>query len=111
MIAVKIDGISYVNIYKPPSSNWSNDSLTLIPGPSIIAGDFNSKNQIWGYDQNDADGEFIFDWMSNNGFELIFDAKDTKTFHSAVCRTEKNPDLVFISSPLATNNITEREVL
>jgi hypothetical protein len=52
-LAVKVDGTIVVNVYKLPSASWSNVPLKLFPHPAI--GDFNSHNQLWGYEHNDAD--------------------------------------------------------
>jgi exonuclease III len=49
-LAVEVDGIVIVNVYKPPSANWSNDILKLFPHPTIYVGDFNSHYQLWGYE-------------------------------------------------------------
>ena len=48
--------------------------------------------------------------MGNNGLELIYDAKDIKSFHSAVWNTDTNPDLCFVSESLAHNNVVKRFV-
>lgn len=59
---------------------------------------FNSKHIDWGYQINDTDGEFISNWMGKNGLELIYDAKEIKSFHSAVWNTDiRFPDLCFVS--------------
>jgi hypothetical protein len=53
-LAVEVDVTIVVNIYKPPSASWSNVPLKLFPHPAIYVGDFNSHNQLWGYEHNDA---------------------------------------------------------
>jgi endonuclease/exonuclease/phosphatase family metal-dependent hydrolase len=52
-LAVEIDGTIVVNVYKPPTTSWSNVPLKLFPHPAIYVGDFNSQNQLWGYEHND----------------------------------------------------------
>jgi exonuclease III len=51
VLAVEVSGISIVNVYKPPSVNWLNNTLEKLPHPAIYVGDFNSHNQAWGYEQ------------------------------------------------------------
>jgi hypothetical protein len=55
-LAIEVDGNIVVNVYKPASASWSNVPLKLFPHPAIYVGDFNSHNQLWGYEHNDADG-------------------------------------------------------
>jgi hypothetical protein len=54
-LAVEVDGTNVVNVYKPPTASWSNVPLKLFPHPAIYVGDFNSHNQLWGYEHKDAD--------------------------------------------------------
>jgi exonuclease III len=56
VLAVKVSGISIVNVYKPRSVKWSNNTLEKLPHPTIYVGDFKSHNKAWGYDHNDNDG-------------------------------------------------------
>jgi exonuclease III len=44
VIAVEISGVTVVNVYKPPSSNWSSNTLKGIPHPTIYGSDFSSHN-------------------------------------------------------------------
>jgi hypothetical protein len=58
-LAVEDDGIVIVNVYKPPSTNWSNDILELFPHTTIYVGDF---NQLWGYEHNNTSGNLLLEW-------------------------------------------------
>ena len=60
---------------------------------------------------NDFNGESLMDWACNNSFELIFDAKEKKSFLSRVHNSETNPDLCFVSSSLSRNGGIKRFVL
>uniref|UniRef100_W5N2X9 Endonuclease/exonuclease/phosphatase domain-containing protein n=1 Tax=Lepisosteus oculatus TaxID=7918 RepID=W5N2X9_LEPOC len=81
-IAIEIEGFTFVNIYKPPSTQFS--SLPRYRHPVIYAGDFNCQHSNWGY-----------------GLTLLFDKKQANTFFSARWQSGTNPDLVFFSP---TNN-------
>jgi exonuclease III len=59
VLAVELDAIIIVNVYKPPSTSWSSNHLKIFPHPAIYVGDFNSHNQQWGYDHKDVDGNLI----------------------------------------------------
>lgn len=71
----------------------------------------NSHHTMWGYRSNDFNGESLIDWAYNNSFELIFDAKDKKSFLSRVHNSETNPNLCLVSSSLSTNGRIKRFVL
>jgi hypothetical protein len=71
VIAVEVSGVTVMNVYKPPSSNWSSNTLKVFPHPTIYVGDFNSHNQLWGYLQNNADGNRLLEWMTLNKIHLI----------------------------------------
>jgi hypothetical protein len=55
-LAVEFDGTIVVNVYKPLSGSWSNVPLKLFPHSAIYVCDFNSHNQLWGYEHNHASG-------------------------------------------------------
>lgn len=71
----------------------------------------NCHHTLWGYRSNDANGEIFLDWITNNDFELVYDAKDRKSFYSKAHLTETNPDLCVISKTLSIHNKTKRLVL
>lgn len=107
--AVKIQGIVVINIYKPPSISWPENVIFPYENPCLYIGDMNSRHITWGYRSNNPDGELLLDWANNNALELIYDAKDRKSFFSKVHKTETNPDLCFISNNL--HNKVKRKVL
>lgn len=109
--AININGTTIINIYKPPSSVWPDNVLPVFEDPCVYSGDLNCHHTQWGYRFNDNDGELLLDWANNNSFELIFDAKDKKSFFSKVHHTETNPDLCFVSRCLLRNDGVKRFVL
>jgi hypothetical protein len=93
VLAVEVNGISIVNVYKPHSVNWLNNTLEKLPHPAIYVGDFNSHNQVWGYEHNDIDGNRLMEWMTLYNMHLIYHPKDIGTFRSARWQKEYTPDL------------------
>nr|CAH7717274.1 unnamed protein product [Callosobruchus chinensis] len=75
LLAIKIQGHTIINIYKPPNLNWTNPVLPIFEHPALYTGDFNSHRQLWGYQQNDARGEALHEWMDTHNLKLVFDAK------------------------------------
>lgn len=94
---IKINEFSIINVYKPPSEEFSSNVLPSFDKPTIVIGDFNSHNTLWGYSNNDTDGENVVNWMTREDFSLLYDATDPKTFRSARWRRSYTPDLGFIS--------------
>lgn len=97
VLVVKINGVSVMNIYKPPRIRWSFD-LPTFEHPAVYMGDFNSHHELWNYAENDANGETLIDWALNNELHLTFDAKDPQTFQSRNWDGVYNPDLCFVST-------------
>jgi hypothetical protein len=96
-VAVELDAIIIVNVYKPLSSSWSSNPLKIFPHPAIYVGDFNSHNQQWGYDHNNVDGNLIHEWMTLNSLHLIYHPKDKGTFRSAKWNKDYTPDLSIVT--------------
>jgi hypothetical protein len=46
--------------------------------PAIFTGDFNCHNNLWGYTENDENGELLLRWTESHNLHLIFDAKDRR---------------------------------
>lgn len=80
---INVAGINITNVYKPPSIAWSSEVIKTFDAPFTYIGDFNSHHLDWGYNINDENGHTLTDWMDYNSLELVYSAKDKKTFHSA----------------------------
>ena len=70
--------ISTVNIY---------ELLPLYQHAAIYSGDFNYHHTFWKYSPNNPYGEALHDWTRATDLKLLFNQKQTKSFHSAVCNT------------------------
>ena len=103
VLRVETTQMTVISVYKPPPTpfTWPQQipmNTSQATRPTVIIGDFNSHNTIWGYDENNADGEFVEDWATTNDLTLLHDQKDSSSFMSARWRKGYNPDLVFVSS-------------
>jgi hypothetical protein len=83
-----VSGVTVVNVYKPPSSNWSSNTFKVFPHPTIYVADFHSQNQLWGYEHNNTEGNRLLEWMTLNKIYLMYNPKDKGTFHSARWRKD-----------------------
>ena len=104
--AIKINDQTLVNVYKPPSADFGNEVLPHFEKPSIICGDFNSHNPLWGYDDTNNDGLKVADWMTREDLSLIFNVGDPGTFKSGRWNRSYTPDLCFVSKDSDGNAIT-----
>ena len=96
------DEFTITNIYKPPSAVFLPHPI--YNHPVIYSGDSNSCHKLWGYTNNDPDSAALHEWTSNNDLNLLYNPKQSKTFHSAIWNTFTNPDLTFYSAD--ANNLT-----
>jgi hypothetical protein len=70
VLTVEVNGFAIVNA-RTPSKNWSSVLLKVFTHSTLYAGDFNSHNQIWGYEQKNHDGNRLSEWFTLN--RLIYD--------------------------------------
>ena len=104
-IAVKNDSKQpdlYIrNFYIPPASSCSQgyspnlDLLSLnLPKPALILGDINAHHtQIYSQDNDDARGNNIIDWLTNNNYGIL--NLDTPTRSTKHCNS--SPDISLAS--------------
>ena len=64
------------NCYSPPTSSLALHNVKLEASRHLVAGDFNSHSQSWGYEEMDARGKEVEDWMMENNLVLINQAED-----------------------------------
>ena len=80
---IKIGDTEITNVYKPPKIKWTNPPKQNVQHPSIIAGDFNSHHNDWGYKENDASGLEVNEWANQSDLFLLHNPKDKGTFRPA----------------------------
>ena len=81
-LCVDVDGYKIVNIYKPPLTRLQVSDLRVFPHPCLYAGDFNCPHADWGYGTNSVNGECLAGWESINSLALLYNTKDSASFHS-----------------------------
>ena len=93
-----------VSVYKPPPTpfNWPNH-INITDKNTIVLGDFNSHNVIWGYKENNSDGEAVEEWALDKNLTILHNAKDQPSFNSGRWKKGYNPDLVFVPSRFCNN--------
>ena len=103
-LTVETTNMTIISIYKPPASPFQWPKIVNQgTKPLMVIGDFNSHNTIWGYEENDENGEAVEEWASSNDLAIIHSQKDKPSFYSARWKKGYNPDLVFVSSNHFTN--------
>jgi len=70
--ATQIEGVTAINVYKPPTSQLHADSIPAFGPPCIYAGDFNCRSTTWGYSTTNPDGTTLEDWASASGVQLLY---------------------------------------
>lgn len=98
IIAVRINELTVVNVYKPPSRSWPENMFpNIVSHPTVLMGDFNCHHTDWGYQSENLEGEKLVEWMDVTNLQLIFDAKERGTFRSARWNRDYNPDLCLVT--------------
>ena len=73
--------LDLINYYCPNDKNLSLDTIEVSDTNFLIAGDFNSRSQSWGYDTMDPRGKDIEDWQDENKLILVNDPTEQDTFY------------------------------
>ena len=97
-----------MNYYCPNNVNLDLLNIPVVRTNFIIAGDFNSHSQSWGYNHIDTRGEEIEEWQDNNNLILINKSEYTPTFYSRCWHTTSTPDIAICTEDI--HSITKRTV-
>lgn len=103
ILSVELNGCIVLSIYKPPGAdflfsppdNYNNQQV------HFIVGDFNSHSNVWGYVEDDSNGEAVLTWADSNQLNLVHDNKLPPSFNSGRWKRGYNPDLIFVSENIA----------
>jgi hypothetical protein len=95
--------IDIVNYYCPNDKNLSLDTIQVPDCHFLIAGDFNSQSQSWGYRTLDKRGEDIEAWQDEKHLLLVNDPTDQPTFYSRRWHSTTTPDLAFCTEDIHRN--------
>lgn len=96
-IVIELFGVKVINVYKPPSQSRPDMVLRREIHPAVYVGDFNSHHSLWGYANNNANGNKLVDWVESLNLFLVHDLKDLPTFQSGRWQRGYNPDLCFVT--------------
>lgn len=109
-IVIKVADVTIANIYKPPKLPWPTPVLHPEEHPCVFIGDFNSHHHAWGYEENDENGDKLYEWLTSNNMNLIYNPKGRGTFHSARWKKDYSPDLCFVSNSSSNKptNVTRK---
>ena len=81
------------NCYSPSSTNLVLDAINIKPSRHLVAGDLNSHSPSWGYEEADARGNILEDWMIDNNLILINLPDDDPTCYSRSWKSSSTPDV------------------
>ena len=102
---MKDEELLATNCYSSPARKLSLNSMRLSQEKHIVVGDLNGHSPEWGYDEMDARGEEIQEWMMDNHLVLINKPDDRPSFLSTPWQTTSSPDIA-----VATEDIQKRTV-
>ena len=92
--------MNIVNYYCPNDKKLSLDMIQVPDSGFLIAGDFNSWSQSWGYNTMDNRGEEVEAWQDEHHLILVNNPTDTPTFYSRRWHTTSTPDLAFCTEDM-----------
>ncbi|PVD38981.1 hypothetical protein C0Q70_01606 [Pomacea canaliculata] len=92
-----------INYYCPSDKMLSLDTIQVPDSGFLIAGDFNSQSQSWGYNILDKRGEDIETWQDENHLILVNDPTDPPTFYSRRWHTTTKLDLALCTDDIHKN--------
>ncbi|KAL4125739.1 hypothetical protein QTP88_009979 [Uroleucon formosanum] len=93
--------IKIISTYNPPNKKIQRDDIYVLfkENPTILLGDLNSKNEIWGCLKTNPNGNKLFKFTSE--LRIIISPPSKPTFH----RTGRQPDILDIA--LVSNLTTQ----
>ena len=95
--------------YCPNDKPLSLDQMSIPRTGCIVAGDFNSHSERWGYAKTNARGDEVEEWELDSGLFLVNMPEDPPTCYSRRHYTSSTPDLAFVTADLTLR--TSRTVL
>ena len=99
ILRVETSQMTITSVYKSPTKPFAWPQIVNPDNrPMITIGDFNSHSTLWGYDQNDSNGDIVENWAASNDYTILHSPKDKPMFMSTRWKKGYNPDLAFVSS-------------
>ena len=101
MVSTDKSEIKIISAYNPPNKKIQRDDINALfnENPTILLGDLNSKNEIWGCLKTNPNGNKLFQFTSE--LRIIISPPSKPTFH----RTGRQPDILDIA--LVSNLTTQ----
>lgn len=99
LITVEVNGMIIVNVYKPFTTTWLGNIETVGNLPMVYAQDFISHHNLWGYDNNDNNGEKLLEWTEEKNLHFILIYKDKNITGKAARLTECTHEFLVHSGP------------
>ena len=102
-ITINDTTLNIINYYCPDNKMLSLDTIQVPDNGFLIAGDFNSHSQSWGYSNLNKRGEDVEAWQDDNHLILVNDPTDPPTFYSRRWHSTTTPDLAFCTDDIHRN--------
>nr|XP_060616102.1 uncharacterized protein LOC132765855 [Anolis sagrei ordinatus] len=102
VLTVELNNITITSVYKPPNEDFCFSSPENFDRHqrAVVIGDFNSHSHVWGYAQEDRNGEAVLSWSELHKLSLIHDSKLPPSYNSGRWHRGYNPDLLFVSDSI-----------
>lgn len=96
ILTVELTNCAVPSIYKLPNIPFKFTKPIHFENQKtkIVISDFNSHNNIWGYNETNEEVE---KWAKANNLTLVHDTKLPSSFNSGRWRRGYNPDIIFVS--------------
>lgn len=109
----KNNNFTIINTYAPPKEEIqitlnTIESLINIEEPTIVAGDFNSSNTIWGGTQNNSRGDVLLEFITAKDLKIINSPDSPPTFET---ENGKSWIDITLTTPQLSNFLTNWKVL
>ena len=101
--------VTIYNIYCSPDKSLNMDTLPTENHSTFVLRDMNSHSPSWGYEDLNARGEHIEDWMTDKSMLLLNKPSDQATFWSRTWKKSSTSDLAFATEELEKK--TTRKVM
>ena len=99
-VTIRDGTVNIINYYCPDNKMLSLDTIQVPNSGFLIAGDFNSWSQSWGYNTINNRGEEVEAWQDEHQLILVNDPTDPPTFYSRRWHTTSTPDLAFCTDDI-----------
>ena len=106
-LCLDIDGCKIVNIYKPPTFQFTLTTIPVLPYFCLYAGDLNCQHTDWGHNYTSPNGKCLADWAAKENLSLFYYPKMPKFLLWSLehRNTGNNPNLAFANKDLNNSEL------